>query len=50
MDVLGELHLFIDYPHREASATAVEAKGLPVVGMDGGSEVCRGKWREGGGL
>lgn len=32
MDVLGELHLFIDYPHREASATAVEPKELPVVG------------------
>ena len=32
MDVLGELHLFIDYPHREASATVVEAKALPVVG------------------
>lgn len=32
MDVLGELHLLIDYPHREASATAVEPRPLPVVG------------------
>ena len=34
MDVLGELHLFIDYPNRAASATVVEPRPLPVVGSE----------------